>query len=60
MGSPRQGAQAPWRLRQRGYPARMLPERRLAEHRSGAKEGRHGAHADLHANYSRDACPVLI
>jgi hypothetical protein len=32
----------------------------LAEHRSGAKDGRHGAHADLHANYSRDACPVLI
>ena len=35
MGSPRQGAQAPWRLRQRGYPARMLLERRLAEHLKG-------------------------
>ncbi len=55
MGSPRQGAQAPWRLQERRHPARML-----AEHRSGAKDGRHGAHADLHASYSRDVGPVLI
>ncbi len=60
MGSPRQGAQAPWRLQQHGHPARMLPEQRLAEHRSGARNGRQAAQAVLRASCDSEIFPCSV